>query len=340
MSILAGSSTIVIAEIGVNHDGSVTRALKLVEQAKDAGADAVKLQIFNAKRLMHATAAFARYQAERCEERNPSQMLEKYELSDAEIWKVVTAVRHCGLLPLATPFSIEDVDLIGELGLPAVKIASPDLVNYPLLKKCAQLRRPLLVSTGAARMDEIEMAVGWMREWETEFALLHCVSSYPTPAEEAHLVWIRQLIQRFEALVGYSDHTTEPLAGALAVAAGARIVEKHLTYDCDAPGPDHSASFNPTQFAKYVEKIRLAEKMRGSGSKRVLDIEEDVRGVSRQSLVAARDLPMGHEVGEKDLMTQRPGRGIAAAEFVRIVGRKMAQPVAAGTMLEPGMLAA
>src|SRR5439155_23734426 len=155
----------------------------------------------------------------------------------------------------------------------------------------AALGKTLLISTGAATMQELAETTLWLREWEIEFAFLHCVSSYPTPPEEAHLAWIRQLIQRFEVPVGYSDHTTEPLAGALAVAAGARIIEKHLTYDCDAPGPDHAASFNPTKFARYVEKIRLAEKMRGSGSKRALDIEADVRGVSRPSLVAATYLP-------------------------------------------------
>ncbi len=340
MSILAGSSTLVIAEIGVNHDGSVTRALKLVEHAAEAGADAVKLQIFKARRLMHSTAPFAQYQAERCEDKSPAMMLEKYELSDGEIGKVVAAIRRAGMIPLATPFSLDDVGFIGELGLPGVKIASPDLVNYPLLKKCAELGKPLLVSTGASKMDEVAMAAGWLREWEAEFALLHCVSAYPTPAEEAHLVWIRQLIQRFEVPVGYSDHTTEILAGAFAVAAGARIVEKHLTYDCDADGPDHAASIDPNMFARYVQRIRLAEKMRGGGWKRVLDIEEDVRGVSRQSLVAARDLPADHEVCESDLTTQRPGRGIAAAEWGKIVGMKTKHPVAAGTMLERGMLAA
>jgi len=340
MSILASASTVVIAELGVNHDGSLTRALELVEDAAKAGADAVKLQIFKARRLMHSTAAFAQYQTERCDDRNPADMLEKYELRDGEIEKIVNAIRGVGLIPLATPFSLDDVELIDELGLPVIKIASPDVVNYPLLKRCAALGRPLLVSTGAATMQELAETTQWLREWESEFALLHCVSSYPTPPEEAHLVWIRQLIQRFEVPVGYSDHTTELLAGALAVAAGARIIEKHLTYDCDALGPDHGASANPHQFTKYVAAIRLAEKLRGSGGKRVLHIEEDVRGVSRQSLVAARDLHAGHELAEGDLMTQRPGRGISAAQWPQILGRTIARPVSAGTILEHSMLAA
>ena len=340
MSILASASTVVIAELGVNHDGSVTRALELIEHAKNAGADAVKLQIFKARRLMHPTAAFAQYQTERCDDRSPAEMLEKYELRDGEIENIVNAIRGVGLLPLATPFSVEDVELIGELGLPAVKIASPDVINYPLLKRSAALGKPLLISTGAATMQELAETTLWLREWEMEFAFLHCVSSYPTPPEEAHLAWIRQLIQRFEVPVGYSDHTTEPLAGALAVAAGARIIEKHLTYDCDALGPDHGASANPHQFAKYVTAIRLAEKLRGSGGKRVLHIEEDVRGVSRQSLVAAKDLHLGHELTEHDLITQRPGRGMSPAQYPQLLGRTIARPISAGTIIEPNMLAA
>ena len=340
MSILASASTVVIAELGVNHDGSVTRALELVNQAANAGADAVKLQIFKARQLLHPTAAFAQYQTERCDDRNPAEMLEKYELRDGEIEKIVDAIRGAGLIPLATPFSLDDVDLIAELSLPAIKIASPDVVNYPLLKKCASVGRPLLISTGAATMQELGETALWLREWEIEFAFLHCVSSYPTPVEEAHLSWIRQLIGRFEVPVGYSDHTTEPLAGAFAVAAGARIIEKHLTYDCDALGPDHGASANPHQFAKYVSAIRLAEKLRGSGGKRVLHIEEDVRGVSRQSLVAAHDLHTGHELREKDLITQRPGRGMSPAQYPQLLGRTIARPIPAGTMIEPSMLAA
>src|SRR5258706_52706 len=340
MSILASASTVVIAELGVNHDGSVTRALELVEHAKKAGADAVKLQIFKARRLMHPTAAFAQYQTERCDDRNPAEMLEKYELRDGEIENIVNAIRGVGLIPLATPFSLDDVDLIADLNLPVIKIASPDVVNYPLLKKCAALGRPMLISTGATTMQELGETTLWLREWESEFALLHCVSSYPTPPEEAHLVWIRQLIQRFEVPVGYSDHTTELLAGALAVAAGARIIEKHLTYDCDALGPDHGASANPHQFTKYVAGIRLAEKLRGSGGKRLLHIEEDVRGASRKGLVAARALHAGEELSENDLITQRPGRGISPAHSPQPLGRPLARPTPAGTILEHSMLAA
>lgn len=333
-----GQPTLVIAEIGVNHDGSVMRALELVEHAAQGGADAVKLQVFRARALMHASGELAGYQRDRCGEADAAAMLRRYELDEAEVLRVVEAIRARGLLPVATPFSLSDVDAIGELDLPAVKIASPDVVNWPLLRKAAGLGRPLLVSTGAATMEEVARAVEWLRSWGAPFALLHCVSSYPTSAEDANLSWMAELAGRFDVPVGYSDHTTEELAGAAAVSAGAVIVEKHLTYDRGAEGPDHAASADPEQFAGYVKAIRMAERLHGKGGKRVLEVEYDVRRVSRQSLVVLRDVAAGQALCEADLTTQRPGTGISAAEWAEVVGRRVRRAIAAGTMLEWGML--
>lgn len=336
---LAGRRTLVIAEIGVNHDGSVQRALELVEHAVRAGADAVKLQIFRATSLMHATSAFAGYQQERCADASPTDMLTRYELSREACQRIVIAIRGRGLLPLATPFSLADVETIAALDLPAVKIASPDLVNWPLLKRVADLGRPMLISTGAATMEEVGGAVLWLRDWGARFALLHCISSYPTTTEQANLAWISELATSFRVPVGYSDHTTEELAGAMAVAMGATIVEKHLTYDRSAAGPDHAASADPEQLARYVRAIRVAEQLRGGGGKRVLAVEEDVRRVSRQSLVLCRAVGANQMLGESDLMTQRPGTGIPAALLPNVVGRRLRQAQPKGTMLQWDMLA-
>jgi sialic acid synthase SpsE len=331
--ISVGGPTFVIAEIGVNHDGSVGRALELVEHARRAGADAVKLQIFRARTLMHASSAFARYQVERCVEATPAEMLRRYEMGADDVRRVVSAIRKAGMVPVATPFSLEDVELVRDLDLPAVKIASPDLVNRPLLQRVARLGRPMLVSTGASTVEEIATTVGWMGEWEAAFALLHCVSSYPTPEGEANLCWIMELAARFGVPVGHSDHTTELIAGPLAVAAGATVIEKHLTYDKRAQGPDHSASFDPGQFVEYVRLIRRAERMRGTPGRRVLGIEEDVRRVSRQSLVLRRAMRAGEAVREEDLTVQRPGTGIPAAEVAKVVGMRMKTAAPAGAML-------
>jgi N-acetylneuraminate synthase/N,N'-diacetyllegionaminate synthase len=333
----SGSPTLIVAEIGVNHDGSVDRALKLVQIARECSADAVKLQIFRADALMHGSSQFAAYQQSRCDLDTPAKMLREYELSADENRRIVGAVREAGMIPIATPFSVEDVDAIEQLELPAIKIASPDLVNRVLLERAAQNGATMLVSTGASTIDEVHRAVQWLKNWEAEFALLHCVSSYPTPIEESHLGWISELA-KFGAPVGFSDHTTETLAGAFAVTAGACIVEKHLTYDRTATGPDHAASADPKQFAEYIRGIRLAEALRGRGGKCVLPIERDVRAVSRQSLVLRRDIGAGASIDEADLIVQRPGTGISAADFAAAVGRRARTSLKAGTLLQWDML--
>lgn len=325
--------TFVIAEIGVNHDGSVDRALELVNIARTAGADAVKLQVFRARQLMNRAAAFADYQKSRVTDADPAEMLRRYELAGEDLARVVTAISDAGMVPIATPFSPDDVETLRALPLPAVKIASPDLVNKPLLRLAADLGRPLLISTGAATLDEVAESVAWLRDWNCPFALLHCVSSYPTPADQTHLGWIADLARRFDCPVGYSDHSTETLTGALAVAAGACLVERHLTYDNDAVGPDHAASSDPAAFREYVRLVRLADILRGHGHRRVLPIEQDVRTVSRQSLVARRALRAGDVLRASDLTVQRPGTGIPAAAMDSVVGRKLTAPVDAGQML-------
>ena len=333
-----GEPTLVIAEIGVNHDGSLERALELVDAAARCRADGVKLQVFRADSLMHGSGGFAAYQRHQCSEADPAAMLRKYEMSLERIDMIVEAIRDRNMLPLATPFSLSDVAVLAELNLPAVKIASPDLVNRPLLLHAAQLQKPLLISTGAATMDEVDQAAGWLRYWGVPFALLHCVSSYPTPAHQANLCWIAELAARFEVPIGYSDHTTESMSGALAVSAGACIVEKHLTYNREAIGPDHAASADPRQFAEYVRLIRVADRLKGKAGKRVLAVEEDVRRVSRQSLVLCRELRPGDVLRSEDLIIQRPGTGIPAAMSERVVGRKILRMLEAGTLLQWDML--
>jgi N,N'-diacetyllegionaminate synthase len=334
----AGARTLVIAEIGVNHDGSVERALELVHLAAKAGADAVKLQIFRANALMHASTGFAEYQRERVEDSDPIEMLRRYELTDSAIESVVETARSLNLIPIATPFSPDDLEIIERLDLPAIKIASPDLVNLPLLQRASRSGKPLLVSTGASTMREVRRTVAWLNGWQTAFALLHCVSSYPAAAEDANLSWISELAAEFDVPVGFSDHTTELTCGALSVAAGACIIEKHFTYDSTATGPDHSASADPQTFARYVAGIRSAEVLRGRPGKRVLPAEEDVRSVSRQSLVLRHAMSAGEMIVESSLTVQRPGTGILAAEMAAVLGHRMRRSVPAGTMLQWEML--
>ncbi len=323
---------LVIAEIGVNHDGSVDRACELVRHAKDAGADAVKLQVFAADRLMNRSARFAAYQVGRTEAQDPVEMLRQYELSDDALRAIATAAEAVGIMMIGTPFSPEDVPRVKSIGARAIKIASPDLVNMLLLQHACDTGLPLIVSTGAASASEIETSVAWLRSRSRELSLLHCISSYPTSVDDANLAWIEDL-SRFGVVTGYSDHTDQLLAGAFAVSAGARIVEKHLTYDCTAVGPDHSASFEPREFGEYVAMIRLAERMCGMPGRRVLPCEEDVRTVSRQGLVMKRDVE-NRPIALEDLTTQRPGPGVSQALLDAIIGRTLRKRVAAGQFVE------
>jgi N,N'-diacetyllegionaminate synthase len=333
-----GCPTFVIAEIGVNHDGSAQKAIDLARAAASCGADAVKVQVFRAGMLMHASSTFASYQKLHGGAETPADMLRKYELSFEDIRKIVNAVRELKLVPIATPFSPGDMEAITGLRLPAVKVASPDIVNRPLLTRIAAYGQPMLLSTGAASMEEIETSVGWLTDLEATFSLLHCVSAYPTPADQANLCWISELAARFDVPIGYSDHTTEVSSGAFAAAAGATIIEKHLTFDRSAKGPDHAASADLQQFERYVKQIREADRMRGVPGKRVLDIEQDVRKVSRQSLVVKRAIQPGAILKEDDLTVQRPGTGISAANIADVVGKRAACVLQAGTMLHPDML--
>lgn len=339
-SIGPGRPTFIIAEIGVNHDGDVQKAIELVRIAAACGADAVKLQIFRATALMHPSCGLADYQKERVSESDAIDMLRRYELAREELRVVVKAIQDAKLIPLATPFSPNDVDTIAGLRLPAIKIASPDLVNRPLLYEAVQLGKPMLLSTGAATMEEIATTVQWLKESFARFALLHCVSSYPCAMADANLAWVAELDRKFGLPVGYSDHTTHPMAGALAVMAGATIVEKHITYDRNARGPDHSASADPQQFERYVRHIREADTLRGVAGKRVLDCEQDVRTVSRQSLVLRRTLHAGEAIRYEDLTVQRPGTGISAAHWAEVVGQCVTRTVNAGSILQPDMVAA
>jgi sialic acid synthase SpsE len=327
------SPVFVIAEIGVNHDGSLNRALQLVKIARQCGADAVKLQVFQAEHLMHESSHFAAYQRQAVSDADPVAMLKRYELSEASLLTIVGAIHAAGMLAVATPFSPVDVETVQRLGVDAFKIASPDLVNRLLLQRVAEAGRPMIVSTGAASLDEIHMCCDWLRGWSANYALLHCISSYPTPADMTNLCWIDELRAEFKVPIGFSDHSTEVISGALATAAGATIVERHLTYANSAEGPDHAASSDPGQFSHYVRLIRQAERMIGAPGKRVLPIEQDVRQVSRQSLVCRRDLSAGQVLGRDDLTVQRPGTGIPAAMIESAIGKKIQRPVKAGSML-------
>lgn len=318
----------IIAEIGVNHDGSLDRALQLVDAAAEAGADAVKTQFFVTDLLMSRASSLAAYQRE-AGEADPLSMLRRLELPADSLSLVSERARQRGLHSIVTVFSVALVDEAERMGVDAYKTASPDLVHRPLLEALAQTGKPLIVSTGAATIDEVIRARNWLGGARTLF--LHCVSAYPTEPQQAALGAIAALSTELQDMVGYSDHTTLIETGALAVAAGACALEKHLTYDRAAQGPDHSASLNPGQFAEYVRMARRAHEMVGEAAKIVQSVEEDVRRVSRQSVVAARTIEPGHTIVGADITFKRPGGGMEPWQVEKVIGREAGRCIEADT---------
>lgn len=342
----------VIAEIGVNHDGSVDRALQLTDAAAQAGADAVKLQLFRTDLLMSRAAKLAAYQ-KAAGETDPLEMLRRLELSIHDMCPIVERAHARGIHAIVSVFSVELVAQAETLPWDAYKSASPDIINKPLLDAIAATGKPLIVSTGTSTMDEVVRAVGWLDGARDRLALLQCVSSYPVPEGQEGFGGIGALRHRLGHLpIGYSDHTDSAQTAWKAVACGACILEKHLTYDKAALGPDHAASATPDELHAYVVEASRARSEPGHTfytpeasftipagvaeedadrlcetriEKCVLDCERDVRLVSRQSLTTTRPLPAGHTLTRADLTTKRPGAGIEPWRLDEILGRTTAR---------------
>lgn len=320
--ISATETPFLIAEIGVNHDGEVARAIELVRAAAAAGADAVKFQWFEAKRLVGDSGATAAYQR-RSGVSDQKAMLASLELGREELSLVVDAAHDHGIAAMVTVFSTELVESARTLEWDAWKTASPDLVHRPLLEALAADGRPLFVSTGASDLSEVVRTDEWFAS--TPLAFLHCVSSYPTPEDQADLAAMREIVEATGRPCGYSDHTALETTGGLAVAAGACVLEKHLTWSRTATGPDHAASIEPEEFARYAAFVRRAHLALGDGVKAMGELEHDVRKVARQSVRAACDLEAGTLVSETDLVVKRPGDGLEPWRMSEIIGRRLAR---------------
>lgn len=323
-----------IAEIGVNHDGDVLRALALTDAAADAGADAIKLQLFKTDLLMSKAAKLATYQAV-AGETDPIEMLRRLELSIDEMSRVIERAHARGIHAIVSVFSVALVEQAQSLPWDAYKSASPDIINRPLLDALAATGKPMILSTGASTMDEVLRAVEWLSPIHDRLALLQCVSSYPAPA--AALDGINAIARATHLPTGYSDHTPGVEAGAKAVERGACILEKHLTYNTHATGPDHAASLEPAALARYIKLTKLAQpnNILETTEKRVLDCERDVREVSRQSLTTRTRLTAGHTLSHTDLTIKRPGSGIEPWRLEETIGRTLARSIEADVPMMP-----
>jgi len=332
----AGEPVFVIAEAGVNHNGDLDLARRLIDVAADAGADAVKFQTFRTEALVSGAAPKARYQMETTgADESQQAMLARLELSPAAHAALRDHARARGIVFFSTPFDEDSADLLDRLGVPLLKVPSGEVTNLPLLRHLAAKRRPLLMSTGMCTLTEVETAVATVHEaGDPPLALLHCVSAYPAPVEDTNLRAMDALRARFGCPVGLSDHSLGIAVALAAVARGAAILEKHVTLDKNLPGPDHRASLEPAELTALVRGVRAIEAALGDGVKRPMPSEIDTRAVARRSLVAARALPAGHRLSRADVAIKRPGTGIPPAELERVLGRRLTRALAADELLD------
>jgi N,N'-diacetyllegionaminate synthase len=331
---------LIVAEAGVNHNGSLQTAKQLVVAAKTAGAQAVKFQTFSAEALVTGDAPKADYQIENTgAEESQLQMLKNLELKESEFRELADFCRHEGIVFLSTPYGATDIRLLADWKVPAIKIASALAVEERFLKEAASLGVPLIVSTGMMSLAEVAVAVETLIENAPDrFVLLQCVTNYPSTVGSSNLRAMQVMGEAFRCPVGFSDHTETMLAGVLAVGMGACVLERHLTLDRAADGPDHRASSNPGEFAQYVQAIRDAESALGDGFKR--PAPEELRNLAkmRRSIVAARGIDVGRTLTDEDLSCKRPGTGIPPRDWDRVVGRQVRQPISKDTILRWSML--
>ncbi|MCB0763111.1 MAG: N-acetylneuraminate synthase [Flavobacteriales bacterium] len=337
------SPVLIIAEAGVNHGGSLSDAKALIDVAAKAGADFVKFQSFRADRLVSPSAAKAAYQ-QRTTGITESQleMVRRLELSVADHQALMAHAREKGIAFLSTPFDLESIALLQELGITLGKIPSGEVTNAPYLKAMAAAFPELIMSTGMCMPDEIAealevlVAAGGTRD---RITLLHCNTEYPTPMGDVNLRAMATLRDRFAVAVGYSDHTLGIEVPVAAVALGARVIEKHFTLDRSLPGPDQAASLEPDELEAMVKAIRNIEQALGSGEKRPSASEEHNIAVARRSIHLGNAVQAGHVLTEEDLIMLRPGDGISPMRMDTVIGRSVCRPLAAGAKLLPEDLA-
>lgn len=315
--------TFVIAEAGVNHNGNIDLAKRLIDAASEAGADAVKFQTFKVGNLVCKNAEKAAYQLETTD-KSESQydMLRKLELNREQHVELIEYCKTRHIMFLSTPFDIESLLLLVELGLPIIKIPSGEITNLPYLWAVAKQKKKVILSTGMSDLEEVKDAVKFLKDNGTEdITVLHCNTQYPTPMEDVNLKAMITIKDELEIPVGYSDHTQGIEVPIAAAAMGATVIEKHFTLDKNMDGPDHKASLEPVELKCMVQAIRNIEKALGSGKKKVTVSEVQNRDVVRKSIVAACKIKKGEYFSEHNLTTKRPGTGVNPMRWDEIIGQ-------------------
>lgn len=322
----------IIAEIGVNHNGDLELARKLIDVAVEAGADAAKIQTFKAEDLIVAGTKTVEYQRKNGAADDQFKLLKSLELSHAQHRQLVEYCAQKGIEFMSTGFDIASLRFLVDLGIKRIKIPSGEITNAPLVEVAAGTRLPIIISTGMATLEEVGDCIRTVRdtwreiEHDGDLCVLHCTTAYPTDLSDVNLSAMGTMQMAFDENIGYSDHTAGIVVPPLAVAAGARVLEKHITLDRKMQGPDHAASIEPEELKRMVAEIRLIETILGDGIKAPKAVELDARSLVRKGLKFGRDLPKGHVVSDEDLVALRPETGLRPARLKSLVGRMLAKP--------------
>ena len=329
--------TLVIAEAGVNHNGDLLLAKKLVDAASKAGADVVKFQTFKASDLVTEEAEQADYQKKAlCQSQGQLAMLKGLELQLDHHNELIEYCQNLGIEFLSTAFDSTSINDLAKLNLKRWKIPSGEITNLTYLRQIGAQRKPIILSTGMANLGEIEAAIAALEQVGSnrhQITLLHCTTEYPAPVEEVNLKAMQTMAQSFGVAIGYSDHTDGIAVPIAAVAMGASVIEKHITLDRSMPGPDHKASVEPHQFSAMVEGIRTIESALGDGIKRPTLSEQANLPVVRKSLVAARPIRKGELFSEANLTAKRPGTGISPMQWDDWIGRRASRDFQANELI-------
>ena len=320
------NKVLVISEIGVNHNGKLQIAKKMVKKAADAGADVVKFQFFKTEKLVTTYAKKANYQLKFDNKKNTQfEMLKKLEFSFKNFLSISKLCKKLKIEFCVSCFDIESLNLLKKIKVKRIKIPSGEITNYPLLKKIAKMRKKIIMSTGMSTITEINSAIDVLLKNGSkikDITLLQCNSEYPSPYKDANLLAIKQLKNVFKTSVGYSDHTKGIEASLAAVALGASVIEKHITLKKSSKGPDHQSSIEPNEFKRLVNSIRNIEIALGGGKKIVTNSENKNKKVVRKSIVASQNISKGEKFTLKNLDTKRPGNGISPMLINKVIGKK------------------
>lgn len=326
--------TFIIAEAGVNHNGSLALAYKLVDAAKEAGADCVKFQTYITENDTAKSCEKAEYQKTEDAE-SQYAMLKKLELSFDDFRKLKQYCEKKGILFLSTPFDIDSAKFLNSIDMPIWKVASSEIENFQLLKYIGETKREIILSTGMCSLNEVECAVDTLKRFGAEeINVLHCNTEYPTPMEDVNLKAMCSLAEHFHCKAGYSDHTRGIEIPIAAVAMGAQIIEKHFTLDRNMEGPDHAASLNPEELKQMVMAIRNIEKALGTAIKRPSQSEKKNRIASRKSIVARKNIKKGELFSEENIIAKRPGGGINPMHWEVVLGQKAMRDFREDEMIE------